>query len=65
MSRSFAHSLRCATLLACAIAVVPISISPVSAASKTANAAHGYAQRADVRMLIDEMVAGHAFDRRQ
>ena len=65
MSRSFAHPLCCATLLACAIAVVPISISPVSAASKTANAAHGYAQRADVRMLIEELVAGHGFDRRQ
>ena len=69
MSRSFAHPLRRATLLACAIAVVPISISPVLAATKTAtktvNAAHGYAQRADVRTLVDELVAGHQFDRHQ
>ena len=68
MSRSFAHPLRRATLLACAIAVVPISISPVvlaatKTATKTANAAHGYAQRADVRTLVDELVAGHQFDR--
>ncbi|HYT96360.1 MAG TPA: lytic murein transglycosylase B [Casimicrobiaceae bacterium] len=65
MFRSFAQSLRRATLLVCAVAVVPISILPVFAATKTANAAHGYAQRADVRMLVDELVAGHAFDRRQ
>jgi membrane-bound lytic murein transglycosylase B len=65
MSLPFAHPLRCATLLACAIAAVSISISPVMAATKTAKAAHGYAQRADVRVLVDELVAGHQFDRRQ
>jgi membrane-bound lytic murein transglycosylase B len=65
MSRSFAHPLHRATLLACAIAIVPISSLPVLAATKTANAAQGYAQRADVRMLVDELVAGHQFDRRQ
>jgi len=65
MSRSFAPSLRRATLLACAVAVVPILITPAPAASKTANATHGYTQRADVRMFVDELVAGQAFDRRQ
>jgi membrane-bound lytic murein transglycosylase B len=65
MSRIPAPSPCRAALLACAIAIVPLSIAPVSAATKTANAAHGYAQRADVRMFVDELVAGHEFGRRQ
>src|SRR5207237_4613713 len=40
-------------------------IAPASAASKTAVAAHGYAHRADVRMFVDELVAGHQYNRRQ
>ena len=63
MSRKTAHSLRRAALFA--FAVVILSIAPVRAASKTANAAHDYSQRADVRMFVDELVAGHEFGRRQ
>ena len=63
MSRKTAHSLRRAELFAFAIVVV--SIAPALAAGKSANAAHDYAQRADVRMFIDELVAGHEFGRRQ
>jgi membrane-bound lytic murein transglycosylase B len=63
MSRKTAHSLRRAALFA--FAIVVLSVAPALAASKTANAAHDYAQRADVRMFVDELVAGHEFGRRQ
>src|SRR5205823_10067037 len=40
-----------------------VVLAATKTATKTANAAHGYAQRADVRTLVDELVAGHQFDR--
>src|SRR5438045_367791 len=65
MSCTPALSLRRAALLACALAIVPISIVPALAASKAANGTEGYARRSDVRMFVDELSAQRGFDRRQ